>query len=122
MEKQRVAIVTLGDGRQEFFKKREPVVAAETEKIKQVFGERYDLFMPPVVFDAGEGQTVADAISRENIHAVIIHLPVWATPRRCPDRSRPDLPRHWRDRSRCTCRQILHNRIIPGSRGQSSLG
>lgn len=80
MVKQRVAIVTLGDSRQEFFKKREPVVAAEIEKIKQAFGNRFELFMPPVVLNAGQGQEVADTVRRENIHAVIIHLPVWATP------------------------------------------
>lgn len=80
MKKQKVAIVTLGDSRREFFKKREHIVQAEIEKVKEAFGSTYDLFLPPVIFDAEEGQAAADAISKEGIQAVILHLPVWATP------------------------------------------
>ncbi len=53
---------------------------AEIEKVKAAFGTAYELMFQPVVFDPEEGQAVADAISREGIHAVILHLPVWATP------------------------------------------
>lgn len=80
MEKLRAAVVTLGDSRREFYKKREHIVRAELEKLKQAFGDTFDLFMPPVVFDAQEGQAVSDAIRREGIQAIILHLPVWATP------------------------------------------
>lgn len=80
MKKQRVAVVTLGDSRREFYKKRESIALREIEKVRQVFGEKYDLYMPPIVFDAKEGQEAADAIKREGIEAVILHLPIWATP------------------------------------------
>lgn len=80
MGKQRVAVVTLGDSRKEFYKKRENIALAEIEKVKEVFGEKYDLYLPPIVFDPEEGQQVADAIKKEGIETVILHLPIWATP------------------------------------------
>ena len=43
MEKKKVAIVTLGDSRREFYKKREAIVASEIEKVKKAFGDKYDL-------------------------------------------------------------------------------
>lgn len=80
MKKQRVAIVTLGDSRKEFYKKREHIALAELEKVKEIFGEKYDLYISPIVFDPEDGQAVADTIQREGIKAVILHLPIWATP------------------------------------------
>jgi len=80
MKKQRVAIVTLGDSRKEFYKKREHIALAELEKVKEIFGEKYDLYISPIVFDPEEGQAVADTIQTEGIKAVILHLPIWATP------------------------------------------
>ena len=38
MEKKKVAIVTLGDSRREFYKKREAIVASEIEKVKRHLG------------------------------------------------------------------------------------
>lgn len=38
MEKKKVAIVTLGDSRREFYKKREAIVASEIEKVKKPLG------------------------------------------------------------------------------------
>lgn len=83
MEKVKVAVVTLGDSRREFFKKRESIVQEELEKVQAAFGERYDLFFPPIVFSAAEGMAVQDAIHARGITAVILHLPVWATPSLC---------------------------------------
>ena len=80
MKKQKVAVVTLGDSRKEFYKKREHIALAELEKVKEAFGDKYDLYLPPIVFDAEEGQHVADEIQKEGIKAVILHLPIWATP------------------------------------------
>ena len=51
MEKKKVAIVTLGDSRREFYKKREAIVASEIEKVKKAFGDKYDLYISPIVFD-----------------------------------------------------------------------
>lgn len=80
MEKIKIAVVTLGDSRREFYKKREAIVQAEIEKVKEAFGDTYDLTILPVIFDPEEGQAAADGISRAGIRAVILHLPVWATP------------------------------------------
>ena len=41
MEKKKVAIVTLGDSRREFYKKRETIVASEIEKVKKAFTEMH---------------------------------------------------------------------------------
>ena len=55
MNKMKVAVVTLGDSRKEFYKKRRHIADAEIEKVKAAFGDQYDLFLPPIVFDAEEG-------------------------------------------------------------------
>lgn len=80
MNKMKVAVVTLGDSRKEFYKKRRHIADAEIEKVKAAFGDQYDLFLPPIVFDAEEGLAVADEIRQRGIRAVILHLPIWATP------------------------------------------
>ena len=80
MEKKKVAIVTLGDSRREFYKKREAIVASEIEKVKKAFGDKYDLYISPIVFDTEDGQNISDEIKKQGIEAVIIHVPIWATP------------------------------------------
>lgn len=64
MEKRKVAVVTLGDSRREFYKKRESIVASEIEKVKKVFGNKYDLYISPIVFDAEDGQNISDEIKK----------------------------------------------------------
>ena len=59
MEKKKVAIVTLGDSRREFYKKREAIVASEIEKVKKAFGDKYDLYISPIVFDTEDGQNIS---------------------------------------------------------------
>ena len=44
MEKKKVAIVTLGDSRREFYKKREAIVASEIEKVKKAFTEMHKYY------------------------------------------------------------------------------
>ena len=80
MKKLKVAVVTLGDSRKEFYKKREHIVQSEMEKVRAAFGGKYDITMMPVIFDPEEGQRAADEIRSAGIHAVILHLPVWANP------------------------------------------
>ena len=80
MEKKKVALVTLGDSRREFYKKREAIVASEIEKVKKAFGDKYDLYISPIVFDTEDGQNISDEIKKQGIAAVIIHVPIWATP------------------------------------------
>jgi hypothetical protein len=46
MEKTKVAVVTLGDTRREFYQKRAQIAEAEIAKVKEAFGGKYDLFMP----------------------------------------------------------------------------
>ena len=45
MKKQRVAIVTLGDSRKEFYKKREHIALAELEKVKAELDSKNDLLL-----------------------------------------------------------------------------
>lgn len=80
MKKNKVAIVTLGDSRREFFENRYDIVKAELKKLKNVLSKKNELYIPDTVFDIEEGQNVADEIKRKRINCVIIHLPVWATP------------------------------------------
>lgn len=80
MEKKKVAIVTLGDSRREFYKKREAIVASEIEKVKKAFGDKYDLYISPIVFDTEDGQNISDEIKKQGIEAVIIHVPNLGNP------------------------------------------
>ena len=34
----------------------------------------------PIVFDTEDGQNISDEIKKQGIEAVIIHVPIWATP------------------------------------------
>lgn len=59
MEKKKVAIVTLGDSRREFYKKREAIVASEIEKVKKAMSLRAEYFgeegeAGPFVYNNGE--------------------------------------------------------------------
>ena len=83
MDKAKVAVVTLGDSRREFYQKRAHIAQAELEKIKQVFDDKYDLYFSPIIFDEKEGLAAADTIRQKGITAVILHLPIWATPSLC---------------------------------------
>lgn len=80
MDKFKLAVVTLGDTRVNFYKQREEIAQKEIAKIKSVLEDKYDLFMPPIVFDVEQGLKIADQIKEKNIQAVIIHVPIWATP------------------------------------------
>ena len=68
MEKKKVALVTLGDSRREFYKKRESIVASEIEKVKKAFGDKYDLYISPIVFDTEDGQNISDVKRKLRIH------------------------------------------------------
>ncbi|MGB4288676.1 MAG: hypothetical protein WBJ30_08430 [Tepidanaerobacteraceae bacterium] len=80
MSKKKLAFVTLGDTRLEFYKKREHIVKEESQKLFDILKDRYELYVPETVFNIEEGQKVADEIRSRGISAVIIHLPIWATP------------------------------------------
>lgn len=80
MSKAKVAFVTLGDSRLSFYQKREHIAKREIQRAIAVFSEKYDLFVPEIVFDVEQGQRVSDEIRARGIEAVLIHLPIWATP------------------------------------------
>lgn len=80
MKKKKVALVTLGDSRIEFYKKREYIVKEELNKLVEALKGKYELFVPEIVFNIEDGLRVADEIRQRGISCVIIHLPIWATP------------------------------------------
>lgn len=80
MEKTKVALVTLGDSRKEFFVKREAIVQAETERALAVLQKDCEVYCPPVVITPQQGLACADAIRQQGICCVILHIPVWCTP------------------------------------------
>lgn len=80
MNKIKVALVTLGDSRRSFYEKRAHIALRETARACAWLSARYDLYAPDVVFDVGEGLAAADEIRARGIRAVLIHVPIWATP------------------------------------------
>jgi L-fucose isomerase len=80
MKKFKIAVVTLGDSRREFFENRLNIVEYELEKLTNKLSDEFDLYIPEVVFDIDEGQVVSDEIKARGINCVLIHLPIWATP------------------------------------------
>ncbi len=76
----KVAVVTLGDSRKEFFLSRINIVNDELQKLKETLGEKYDLYMPDIVYDIEEGQMASDEIIKRGIKSVIIHIPIWGSP------------------------------------------
>lgn len=75
-----IAVVTIGDSRREFFLNRISIVNTELQKLKEVLGEKYDLYMSDTIFDIEEGQRVSDEIIKRGIKCVIIHIPIWGSP------------------------------------------
>lgn len=80
MSKLKLAVVTLGDSRKEFFYNRVSIVENELEKLISKLSEEFELYLPDIVFDIEEGQVVSDEIKSRGINCVLIHLPIWATP------------------------------------------
>lgn len=80
MKKFKIAVVTLGDSRREFFENRLNIVEYELEKLTNKLSDEFDLYIPEVIFDIDEGQVVSDEIKARGINCVLIHLPIWATP------------------------------------------
>lgn len=80
LPRKRIALVTLGDIRREFFATRRGIADEERAKVSKALSERYEVFEPDIVFDIEEGEQTADAIRKLGITCVILHVPIWATP------------------------------------------
>jgi len=80
VEKKKVALVTLGESRIEFYRKREHIVKEELNKLVGALERKYELFIPEIVFSIEDGLKVAHEIRQRGISCIIIHLPIWATP------------------------------------------
>jgi len=64
----KVAVVTLGDSRKDFFLSRINIVNDELQKLKETLGEKYDLYMPDIVYDIEEGQMASDEIIKRELN------------------------------------------------------
>lgn len=78
--KKKVAVVSLGDCRLEFYNTRKYIADEENERLVKKLKEFYDVFCPDTVFNIDEGLACADEIKKQMISAVIIHIPIWVTP------------------------------------------
>lgn len=80
VEKPKVALVTLGDSRKEFYESRIQIVKEEKEKAAKVLGEKFSLYMSDIIYSEKESLAVSNKIKEQGIQAVIIFLPIWGTP------------------------------------------
>lgn len=78
--KRKIAVVSLGDGRRDFYETRRHIAEEETKKLVETLGEYYDVFAPETAFNIDEALQVADEIRRQLIVQVVIHIPIWITP------------------------------------------
>ena len=78
--RKKVAVVSLGDCRLEFYNTRKHIADEENERLVEKLKEFYDVFCPDTVFNIDEGLACADEIKKRTISAVIIHIPIWVTP------------------------------------------
>ena len=76
----KVAVITLGDTRKEFYQQRIGIVERETAHLKVILSQEYDLYLSAPVFSMDESRKEAEIIKKQGIDTVIIHIPIWGTP------------------------------------------
>ncbi len=79
-DKRRVALITIGDSRVEFYKTRLSIVEEETKKVLSVLRKDFDVYTRDIVYDEKTAIEVAKDIRKEGIRAVLIFYPIWGTP------------------------------------------
>lgn len=80
MNRKQIAVISLGDGRRNFYNSRKDIADSEKEKLIAGLSQYYDVYAPDVVFTIDEALSVSDEIKRRIISQVIIHIPIWCTP------------------------------------------
>lgn len=80
MQKPKVAIITIGDTRSEFYQKREHIVREEIEKVKQALNKDFELYVSEPILTMRDALYYADKIKQELINSVVLHIPIWGTP------------------------------------------
>jgi L-fucose isomerase len=78
--KPKLAVVTIGDTRLDFYVKRENIVRTEIKRFEQAFNKEFDLLISEPVLSLQDALIYADQIKQNQIACVVIHLPIWATP------------------------------------------
>ena len=76
----KVALVTLGDSRREFYQSRMTIVTEETEIVVSSLSRDFEVYQSPIVYTDQEAEAVAQTIRNSGIQAVILFLPIWGTP------------------------------------------
>lgn len=80
MAKRRVALITIGDSRKEFYRTRLAIVEEETRKVVSALEKDFDVYTRDIVYDEKEAIEISEDIRREGIKAVLIFYPIWGTP------------------------------------------
>ena len=78
--KPKIALVTLGDNRKEFFQSRIHIVNEETEKVTRKLKHDFNVYQTDVIYEESDGLAAYSMIKKQQIQAVIIFLPIWGTP------------------------------------------
>ncbi len=80
MPKTKIAVVSLGDMRLNFYNSRKNIADQETEKLVAELSKYYEVYAPDVVFTINDALKTADEIRSRLIVQVIVHIPIWCTP------------------------------------------
>ena len=76
----KVALITIGDSRREFYQTRISIVEEETRKVLASLERDFDVFTSDIIYDEKTAIDVSSEIRRRGIKAVIIFYPIWGTP------------------------------------------
>ncbi len=79
-EKKKVALITIGDSRREFYSTRLHIVDEERKKVVHFLDQEYEVYCSDIIYDEKTALQVADTIRVKGIRAVLIFFPIWGTP------------------------------------------
>lgn len=80
MKKAKVALLTIAESREEFYEKRRALVESECRSFKKYFASEFSIMESTPIKTMADCLEWADRTVNEGCDAVVIHIPVWASP------------------------------------------
>lgn len=80
MGKPKVAFLTIAESREKFYEKRKALLSSECRKFCRAFSKEMDILESEPIQTVPSALLWTDRVAREQADAVIIHIPVWASP------------------------------------------
>ena len=80
MQKLKVALLTIAESRENFYRQRKAIVTEECGIFERVFSKRFAIIQSAPIKTLQQALEWTDRSNAENVDAIIIFVPVWASP------------------------------------------